>query len=341
MNNFLYIPTIASYLGAKTQLALTLAEIIGSTKTKIYGELFGGMGSTLLNKARHPVEIYNDFGFQNYAIFHCLADPDWSQDFINEIIQSEYSEEQFEQVINGDVFQTMSGYEKDIREHEKKIARIDKKINPQKRKGKDTKPIPPEILLELQEKMDALETELTTLKNEFPKWKNEHVFEIGVDSLILTKLSRLGLIRRPQFAGYAGDGLEADRYENWKLNLYDYAERLKGVITKNQNATNILAKHKTNNNAVFLCDPPYTGELRLSKDDYVADDFNHDKFLRTIVDADAKIIVCGYENDLYDLYLNDDTGWSKKMIGEQPKTSKNNGMGEMRDIAQEWIWINF
>ena len=327
--NGLDIPTIAAYMGAKTRLVPTLIELISKAKnTTIYGELFGGMGATLLNKPPHPKEIYNDMSLENYSIFKCLASPSLSDAFIDRILHSKYSQETY------DHYRTI--YDK------KFIDKISKCVG-------------------------ALKT--GKLPNDLQNWREENLFELGVTSLILTKMSPRGLMTAKSFAGYY-TGLEDQQYENWKLNLYTYADRLKNVYILNQDALSILRKNLDNPNAIFLCDSPYNGEnanysraayntgaaqlryekktkdqegvceskKQMSQED---DDEFQVAYMSTIQHAKCKIIVCGYENNLYPQYLTKEFGWTKHSVGEIAKSAKSNGLGEMRDRVEELVWVNY
>lgn len=320
--NGLDIPSIASYFGGKTRLAPTLIELISKAKdTTIYGELFGGMACTLLNKPPHPKEIYNELSVENYSIFKCFADPDLSGNFIDRILHSEYSQETY------DFYR----------------AKYDSEF-----KGK------------IQDCMDAILD--GNLPDFLRDWREENLLEIGVTSLILTKMSQRGLITTKSFSGFY-TGLDAQEYDNWKLNLYTYADRLKDVEIMNRDALQILREYSDNPNAIFLCDSPYYGEntnydptvypgcathrrnknsKKSQKEQKAEDEKNFQKaYMSTVQDIKCKIIVCGYENDLYPQYLTPERGWTAHMLQEQAKTAKNNGLGEMRDRAEEWVWVNY
>lgn len=327
--NGLDIPTIAGYLGAKTRLAPVLIDLIAKAKgTTMYGELFGGMGVTLLNKPSHPTEIYNDLSVENYSIFKCFASLDLSDDFIDRILQSEYSKETYEAY--------RSKYDTEFKD---KISDCFK-------------------ALKAGELPEALQN-----------WREENLLELGVTSLILTKMSPRGLISSKSFAGYY-TGLEEQEYENWKIHLYTYADRLKNVEVLNRDALSILRENADNPNAVFLCDSPYNGEnsnydpatYNTGASGVLSEKKEQDKkgekkstkqiaqeedkkfqedYMSTIQHIKCKVIVCGYDNDLYPQYLTEELGWTKHLVGELSKSAKNNGLGEMRDRVEEWVWVNY
>lgn len=327
--NGLDIPTIAGYLGAKTRLVPALIDLIAKANgTTMYGELFGGMGATLLNKPPHSKEIYNDLSVENYSIFKCFASPDLSNAFIDRILESEYSKGTY------DFYR----------------AKYDTEFSDK-----------------VSDCFGALQA--GELPEDLLNWREENLLELGVTSLVLTKMSPRGLISAKSFAGYY-TGLEEQEYENWKLNLYTYADRLKNVEVLNRDALSILRENADNPNAIFLCDSPYNGEnanydpasynpgaaqLRNEKKKQdkegwkksakqiakEADDKFQKAYMSTIQHIKCKVIVCGYDNDFYPQYLTEESGWTKHLMGELSKSAKNNGLGEMRDRVEEWVWVNY
>lgn len=317
--NGLAMPTIAGYMGAKTRLVPALIELIAKAKdTTTYGELFGGMGSTLLNKPSHPKEIYNDLSVENYSIFKCFADPDLSDAFIDRILQSDYSEETYNYY--------RQQYESKFRD-------------------------------KIGECVNALAK--GPLPNDLKDWRDDNLLELGVTSLILTKLSPRGMMSSKSFAGYYS-GLEGQGYDNWKLNLYSYADRLRNVDIRNQDALDIIQQYSEDPNAIFLCDSPYYGEhancgseiynagailnaenKTEGNSKYSSEAAFQKAYMQLIQSAKCKIIVCGYDNDLYPQYLTPECGWTKQPMGELAKSAKNNGLGEMRDRVEEWVWVNY
>lgn len=63
-----------------------------------------------------------------------------------------------------------------------------------------------------------------------------------------------------------------------------------------------------------------------------------EEFLRGIQDAKCKILVCNYDLELYDKYLNEKTGWTKEVY--PTKTNAANHLGNDNNRL-ECIWYNY
>lgn len=324
--NGLLIPTVAGYLGAKTRLVPKLIDLVNKAEyATTFGDIFGGMGSTLINKSRHPVEIYNDLALENYSIFKCFSDPELSGQFIDTIKDAEYSRDAFDYyrgIYDTSIDPKICYY----------LDNIDLENDPA-----------------VKEKWNE----------EFHKWRDDNILKIGVTSLLLTKMTPRGLILNKSFAGLARG--EDQQFENWKLNLDTYVERLNGVQIRNQDALEIIREYYDDPHAVFICDSPYYGEETNHGTAYLADSASQRRrkvkltpkerakqaeefqraYMSTIQHANCNIIVCGYKNDLYNEYLKPEFGWENRKIDELPKLAKNNGKGEMRDRVEEWVWVNY
>lgn len=304
------VMTLAPYLGGKGRLVPQLTELIDKAQdVSVYGELFGGMGAVLLNKAPHPHEMYNDLDPSNYCIFKCLSTPEYADKFIKAIFETDYNEENFQKY--RDIYD--SKYAHRIQEFERSEATV------------------PE--------QEAFDTFIA-----------DNLFELGVTSLVLIKMSYAGLIRRKSFLGYK-DGAEGQRYDDWKFKLDDIAERLNGVEVLNRDALDIIKAHADDPHAIFLCDPPYYGNQRSGgkNGDTENEDYNedwpkekHEEFLSLVKSVKCKIIICNYQSDdkLYDEALCA-CGFHSFCIGVLAKNAKNNGKGESRDRVEEWVWVNY
>lgn len=86
------------------------------------------------------------------------------------------------------------------------------------------------------------------------------------------------------------------------------AERLRGVQIENLPALELLKRYDTKDVFIYM-DPPYLPELRkgyLYK--YEMDRTGHEELLEAAVEHPGKIMISGYDNDLYNTYLK---GWRK------------------------------
>jgi DNA adenine methylase len=64
--------SLISYIGGKYYLANWIISLL--PKGTVYVEPFGGGASVLLNKPRHPVEVYNDINEKLVNLFRCIQD---------------------------------------------------------------------------------------------------------------------------------------------------------------------------------------------------------------------------------------------------------------------------
>ena len=87
--------SIMPYYGGKARMAQFIVDRLNYDDSDIYIEPFGGACRTLLNKPRHKVEIYNDYGEGVSTVMYMLSDWERARDYIYRLYETEYSEEQF------------------------------------------------------------------------------------------------------------------------------------------------------------------------------------------------------------------------------------------------------
>lgn len=116
------------------------------------------------------------------------------------------------------------------------------------------------------------------------------------------------------------------RLPNW---IIEIAERLRTVQIENKPAIDVIKRFNFSNVFMYI-DPPYLLSTRSGKQykHEMADD-QHEELLLTILQSKAKIIISGYENDMYNDYLKE---WNKKSF------QSNAEYGLKRE---EVIWFNF
>lgn len=115
--------------------------------------------------------------------------------------------------------------------------------------------------------------------------------------------------------------------------LYYVADRLEGVVIRNENAVKLIREYSSDEATLLYCDPPYPHETRGDTNAYgfeMTDD-DHRELAKALRDCAGKVAVSSYESDLYDkLY----SGWYK--IKSPEKTVHSN-----KETARECLWTNY
>lgn len=111
--------------------------------------------------------------------------------------------------------------------------------------------------------------------------------------------------------------------------INDAAERLRTVQIENRPAVEIIERFNYDNVFMYL-DPPYVLETR-SQHQYKheMEDTDHELLLKTILKSNAKIMISGYESDMYNRYL---SGWQKRTFAS---------CAEGGSPRKEVIWMNY
>lgn len=111
--------------------------------------------------------------------------------------------------------------------------------------------------------------------------------------------------------------------------ILEVAERLRKVQIDNQPAIKIIQRF--NYPDVFIyADPPYLLRTRTSKQyRYEMTDEDHEELLEVLAESKAKVMISGYENDMYNSRLK---GWNKESF----RSNSEYGWGRV-----ETVWFNF
>lgn len=123
----------------------------------------------------------------------------------------------------------------------------------------------------------------------------------------------------------------AKLWNNLPLIVCEVAGRLKDAQIENKSAIELILKFNGPNVAIHL-DPPYVKSTRtLNGDQYTHEMTNadHEELLHTVSDHEAKIILSGYDNELYNDYLKD---WWK--IHKPTRIERGR-------IKTETLWMNY
>lgn len=136
---------------------------------------------------------------------------------------------------------------------------------------------------------------------------------------------------------YSRNGHDArvNRWINLPERLKLVVNRLKKVRVENKDALKLLQKYKNRPATLVYLDPPYLGERTNGYNKDANDEKFHEKLLNFANQAKCMIFISGYENDLYNLLLNEESGWTKKTIDTITKDSKGNP-----HERTEVVWMN-
>lgn len=111
--------------------------------------------------------------------------------------------------------------------------------------------------------------------------------------------------------------------------LIEASKRLLNAQIENLPATEIISRYNTSDVFMYV-DPPYLTDTRKPNlYNYEMTDVDHEELLRLLINHPGKIILSGYENDMYNDYL---VGWHK----EQKRTQAEAG-----NIRTETLWMNY
>lgn len=111
--------------------------------------------------------------------------------------------------------------------------------------------------------------------------------------------------------------------------IVDISERLRKVQIENRPALEVIQRLDYHEVFMYL-DPPYLLSTRSGKQyKHEMTDQDHEELLATIIKSRAKIMISGYESDLYNKYL---TSWKKEYL----KSS-----AEYNGTRQEVVWMNY
>ncbi|MBU3121354.1 DNA adenine methylase [Acinetobacter soli] len=141
--------------------------------------------------------------------------------------------------------------------------------------------------------------------------------------------------------GSTGFRMAGGRQKNYEIRLWgeypsrlsDFAKRLKNVLVENRDALEILT-HYDGTDTLFFIDPPYVRSTRtanIKAYKYEMTDQDHIELIESIKKLKGKVIICGYEHELYDTRL---TTW-KKMTKDVQASGNRGGV-----TRKECLWIS-
>lgn len=111
--------------------------------------------------------------------------------------------------------------------------------------------------------------------------------------------------------------------------IIEVAERLRKVQIENRPAMEVIQRFDYENVFMYL-DPPYLLDTRAGKQyKHEMTDADHEELLKLILKSKARIMISGYESEMYNDYL---SGWHKAQF---QSCAEHNG------TRQEVVWMNY
>ena len=111
--------------------------------------------------------------------------------------------------------------------------------------------------------------------------------------------------------------------------ILETAERLKCVQIDNRSALEVITRFDYSDVFMYI-DPPYLLKTRTAKQyRYEMSDAEHEEMLNVLVHSKAKIMISGYESDLYNEML---SGWNKSTFRSNAEYGGN---------RTEIVWMNY
>lgn len=381
--------SVIPYYGGKARMASFISERLDYT-CDMFVTMFGGACRVLLNKEPHKIEYYNEHDHSLYTLMKVLSNQDTAQQLIDKLYyETEPTEEQFikarrlynkcrydlEEQFQNEIIKYYRKYENKSSIHVKKVLNewwenelqyadiddilsteisIPDKISTQK----ELEDVIWGWVRLKRQKEDSLENYEDMITEDIEE------VDLAAATYLTYTLSYSGMGKSYVKGKFKNDEI----YRRRILNLYDCAERLKGLNTLEADAMNFFCQKEIENdegmkntlfyqwineaNVMMFLDPSYlspkidkSNKKKKYKNlgkiyDRSFDEEEHEKFLEGIKNAKCKILVCNYDVELYNKHLTPENGWHKELyptkttVFQPAKTEKSNE-------RLEAIWYNY
>ncbi|MFI5404996.1 MAG: DNA adenine methylase [Nitrososphaerales archaeon] len=202
-----------------------------------------------------------------------------------------------------------------------------------------------ELLCEVKEFPQPLVKKLQSLEYsqaEFEKWEKLEYFTNGRDlatrTFVLNQMSRGGLGKEfstsSRLRGGQNEGKNA--WENCIKRIPKFSERLKNVLILNEDFRYLLGSRYIDSSWFFYADPPYLHSTRKCKKLYKHEmtESDHIDFLELCLASPAKILISGYDSELYSSYLKDWGKTTKQIVN-------HSGQNKVKNPRIEVLWRNY
>lgn len=159
-------------------------------------------------------------------------------------------------------------------------------------------------------------------------------YELALNEFVLRRMSRNGLKKSFAWTNRIRGGKPGDvnAWETMVDQLDALAERLQDVTILNEDFNSLVPVWDEKNVFMFV-DPPNLPEATdgtVNEDDNEMAVEDHIKFLNTVKNANAKVMICGYDCILYSKYLPDWKIHKKKVVKQNSNKKK-----------QYALWVNY
>lgn len=170
-----------------------------------------------------------------------------------------------------------------------------------------------ELYLKFKEKCDLM------IYNE--DLRKEYHVSLKKDKLdIVERAYRFFYVNRTSHNGIGGFSMNTIIRRNMSKSVSDMLsaidrmdelhQRLSKLIVTNKDALELIEKYKNNKNVFMYLDPPYEQSTRTSaRYDIDMNREQHLKFIDLVLDSKAKMLISGYDCEIYDTLVNN--GWNK------------------------------
>lgn len=310
-------PAISPYPGAKAgYVGEVIAEVLPYKGIERFYEVFGGMANIILHKAPHPEEYYNDLNKKLTTLMVVLSDEKLSEELFKRMLDTTqyYNQSSFDyaQFVSNHMIDPDSEFMQQY-----PYERLTDDVN---------------IVDTVEKAASVWRTLLMSFNGSMQRFKGAR--EVTVDGIHFD-------IKADHIKG-----TEALTLEYQLQKKHEIPERMKNVIILNENAFDLIARVKGDEKALMVCDSPYTKRQMASKVIYECEfsEADQHRYVNLLYDSRAKVLVCGYSNEIYDGVLLNPDGpfkWYKYEVAEVAKTMSIKAIGEGKKRETEVIWTNW
>lgn len=309
-------PAISPYPGAKAgYVGKVIAEILPHTGIDRYYDVFGGMANIILHKAPHPEEYYNDLNKKLATLILVLSD-------------EKLSYELFRRMLSTTEYYNQSGfdYAKFASNH---------MLDPNS-----------EFMREYayNHEIDIVEKAAAVWRTLLMSFNGSMSHFTGIREVIKED-NKTHQIEYSIKADHI-KGTEALTLEYQLQKKAEIPKRMQNVKVLNMDAFELISLVKGDGRALMVCDSPYTKEEMTSDKIYEKEltQKQQQEYVELLYDSKAKVLVCGYDNPIYNRVLLNPCGhykWYEYEVAEVAKSMSSGHIGEAKSRATEVIWTNW